>query len=126
MFIPSASGDLLAPTATATAAPGVINSTAITTTNNSNMNALTMFLFWFFLCSTAVLVVASIVFLRRLKQRDTSKSSKAIKDSKNRKDSKAAIAGKDMDEESSIGGSTVSLAPVERTLTGSTQAGSVV
>ncbi|CAK7221226.1 hypothetical protein SCUCBS95973_004422 [Sporothrix curviconia] len=126
MFVPSASGDLLSPTSTATAGPGVINSTAITTTNNSSMNALTMFLFWFFLCSTGVLVVASVVFLRRLKQRDTNKAGKADKAGKDTsKNGKAApAAGKEMDEESSIGGSTILLAHVEHTLTGSTRAGS--
>ncbi|CAK7206809.1 hypothetical protein SEUCBS139899_009615 [Sporothrix eucalyptigena] len=120
MFVPSASSNLLSPTSTATAAPGVINSTAITTNNNSNMNALTMFLFWFFLCSTGVLVVASVVFLRRLKQHDTNKS----KTSKTNKGETKTVAGKEMDEESSIGGSTISLAPVERTLTGTTRAAS--
>ncbi|CAK7221271.1 hypothetical protein SBRCBS47491_004471 [Sporothrix bragantina] len=124
MFVPSVSSDLLSPTSTTTAGPGVINSTAITTTNNSSFNALTMFLFWFFLCSTGVLVVASVVFLRRLKQRDTNKASKSIKSKGSKEDKAAPTTGKEVDEESSIGGSTISLVHVDRTMTGSTRVGS--
>ncbi|CAK7566045.1 MAG: hypothetical protein SEPTF4163_003978 [Sporothrix epigloea] len=121
MFVPSVSGVLLAPTSTATAGPGVIDSMAITTTNNSTFNSLTMFLFFFFLCSTTVLVVASVVFLRRLKKRNVHAASKAC----DQKDGKLAyVMGKNVDEESSIDGPIVKLGQVERTLSGSTKSGS--
>jgi hypothetical protein len=117
MIIPSTTGNLLAPTASADANadihPGsgssTINSTAITTTNNGSMNALTMFLFWFFLCSTGVLVVFSIVILRRLRLREQAR--RAQKD-KTAAATSASLHAKDMDEENTIAGSTVSLAPV--------------
>ncbi|CAK7273359.1 hypothetical protein SEPCBS57363_005613 [Sporothrix epigloea] len=121
MFVPSVSGVQLTPTSTAAAGPGVVNSMAITTTNNSTFNTLTMFLFFFFLCSTVVLVIASVVFLRRIKKRDANTASKAC----NKKDGKLAfVMGRDIDEESSMDGPTVELAQVERTLSGSTKAGS--
>ncbi|CAK7269606.1 hypothetical protein SEPCBS119000_003656 [Sporothrix epigloea] len=110
MFVPSVSGVLPAPTGKATAVPGVINSMAITNTNNPTLNNLTIFLFFFFLCSTVVLVVASVVFLRRLKRRAADTASQASQAEKY--DKAALAAGKDVDE-ASIGGSFVKLVRLE-------------
>ena len=94
-------------------------------TNTSGMNALSMFLFWFFIISTIFLVLGSLAVLRRLKCRDKKllrehKASKAVREAKGYfgaaggASESCAVhpAAKDVDEESSIGGSTISLLPV--------------
>ncbi|KIH87673.1 hypothetical protein SPBR_05372 [Sporothrix brasiliensis 5110] len=119
MIIPSTTGDVLAPSASAAsgadAHPGssTINTaiTSTSTTNNGNMNALTMFLFWFFLCSTGVLVVGSVVVLRRLRLREQARRAQEAKTAAATSTSTAAHV-KEMDEESSVGGSAFTPAPV--------------
>ncbi|EPE04482.1 hypothetical protein F503_03544 [Ophiostoma piceae UAMH 11346] len=96
-------------------------------TNTSGMNALSMFLFWFFIISTIFLVLGSLAVLRRLKRRDKKllqehKASKAARQAKGyfgiardtSESREAHSAAKDVDEESSIGDSTISLLPIAK------------